>query len=471
MGTEILPHISLAMIVRDAERTLARCLATIRPWVDELVVVDTGSLDHTIRIARESGAEVSTFPWCDDFSAARNVSLQRARGVWVVWMDADDEITAEHGQQLRTVLRADVAPDVLGWSARVRCPVPRSHSDVLGEQVRVIRNGCGIQFSGRVHEQLGSSIKRQGGKIACLPVEFVHAGADHSAAAKQRKFQRDVRLLELELAEHPRSVHAHVHLAMAYESIDQFGQAREIGRRCLDLSRPGHPQRRLAWAICVRNCLKMGDLAGARRGCQDGLCEYPGDPELSFQLARLDLQAGHLRNAHQGFSTALAADGGETMLCLDEGVVSFKAALNLVQVELAMGRTQAAESRLLEAVRRWPGFTPAWKLLGKLFAAQSRIDELEDLLPVLEAAGQIDLWCAWRARLAESRGDFTTANAILQSRIEEADDPLPALRTWLTLARYRQDESLVDALEEQIAHCAEPPSQNRPRADTARIRR
>ena len=98
------PLLSLCMIVRDSSRTLGACLESIRPWVDEIIVVDTGSVDATPEIAESYGANVFYFPWCDDFSAARNQSLSHATGDWLFWMDSDDTIDAENGRKLRELV-------------------------------------------------------------------------------------------------------------------------------------------------------------------------------------------------------------------------------------------------------------------------------------------------------------------------------------------------------------------------------
>src|SRR5205823_1637832 len=81
-------RLSLCMIVRDNARAIRPCLESIRPWVDEMVVVDTGSTDETPRIVEAFGGRLSHFAWCDDFAAARNESLQHARGDWIFWMDS-----------------------------------------------------------------------------------------------------------------------------------------------------------------------------------------------------------------------------------------------------------------------------------------------------------------------------------------------------------------------------------------------
>ena len=80
------------MIVRDEEKNLVRCLKSVVPVVDELIIVDTGSKDNTIDIAKEFGAKVFLFEWCDDFAAARNESLKHATGDWILQLDADDEL-------------------------------------------------------------------------------------------------------------------------------------------------------------------------------------------------------------------------------------------------------------------------------------------------------------------------------------------------------------------------------------------
>src|SRR6478609_466965 len=98
------PTLSLCMIVRDAESSLAAALASAQPFIDEVIVVDTGSRDATRDVARAAGAKVFDFPWCDSFSAARNYSLERATGGWLFWMDADDVLPPASGEELRRIL-------------------------------------------------------------------------------------------------------------------------------------------------------------------------------------------------------------------------------------------------------------------------------------------------------------------------------------------------------------------------------
>jgi len=87
-----------------------------------MVIVDTGSLDETPRIVEAYGGRLFHFPWCDDFSAARNESLRHANGEWLFWMDSDDTIPWECGRGLRRLIDRQTAPNVLAFVVQVHCP-------------------------------------------------------------------------------------------------------------------------------------------------------------------------------------------------------------------------------------------------------------------------------------------------------------------------------------------------------------
>jgi glycosyltransferase involved in cell wall biosynthesis len=80
------------MIVKDAEHKLARTLDGVKSFIDEIVIVDTGSADGTVELAKSYGAKIIRFEWTDDFSEARNVALEATTGDWVMWLDAGDVI-------------------------------------------------------------------------------------------------------------------------------------------------------------------------------------------------------------------------------------------------------------------------------------------------------------------------------------------------------------------------------------------
>lgn len=95
-----MPTLGLAMIVRDEERNLGRCLGSAKGLFDEIIIVDTGSKDRTKEIAASFGAKIHDFAWIDDFSAARNFAFSKVTTEWIMWLDADDELIPEDHARL-----------------------------------------------------------------------------------------------------------------------------------------------------------------------------------------------------------------------------------------------------------------------------------------------------------------------------------------------------------------------------------
>ena len=187
--------LSLCMIVRDNEGTIRPCLESIRPWVDEMIVVDTGSTDRTPEICRELGARVEHFPWCDDFSAARNESLKYARGEWIFWMDSDDTVPADCGRKLRELVECEHSGAILGYVMQVHCPGSQAGDLTVVDHVKLFRNRPDLRFEFRIHEQILPAIRRANGEVGWTDIYVVHSGSDQSPAGQQRKLERDFRIL------------------------------------------------------------------------------------------------------------------------------------------------------------------------------------------------------------------------------------------------------------------------------------
>ncbi len=159
--------LSVCMIVRDEEKTLPRCLESIRGLFDELVIVDTGSSDGTAALAKTYTPNVIFLPWKDDFSYARNKAFGHANGEFLLWLDADDIVEETDFSALRAFLKNE-SPDM------VFCPY---YAGMLTyERERIVKREKGYTFEGRVHEAI---VPR--GKILRYPL-FVR----HLPSEKQR---------------------------------------------------------------------------------------------------------------------------------------------------------------------------------------------------------------------------------------------------------------------------------------------
>jgi tetratricopeptide (TPR) repeat protein len=148
------PLLSLSMIVRNEERTLRRCLASVRAVVDEIVVVDTGSTDGTLEVAAEFGARPAHVTWRRDFAWARQQAMDRARGRWVMWLDADDVVEGIDGLRERL---AQADPSIAGFSWKyVNARDEYGHSISECWRERCVRHDGRFQWAGTVHEVLSA---------------------------------------------------------------------------------------------------------------------------------------------------------------------------------------------------------------------------------------------------------------------------------------------------------------------------
>jgi GT2 family glycosyltransferase/Tfp pilus assembly protein PilF len=196
------PHLSVCLIARNEERFLGQCLDSVKGLADQIVVVDTGSTDRTVEIARTHGAEVHAFTWCDDFSAARNAALEHARGDWVLMLDADEELPPAQHEALRKLLRAAA---VISW--RLRLQDVGREAEGCSYVPRLFRNAPGLFYVGRVHEQVFTSleVRRQewGLETRMGDATLRHYGYTKELTQERDKVGRNLRLLERAVIETP----------------------------------------------------------------------------------------------------------------------------------------------------------------------------------------------------------------------------------------------------------------------------
>jgi tetratricopeptide (TPR) repeat protein len=422
-----------------------------------MIVVDTGSQDLTPVVARECGARVEFFDWCDDFSAARNESLKYATSDWIFWMDADDVIDEGNGRRLRE-LAACAPEDVFGFTAAVRClPRPGEEAGVeVVDHVKLIRNHPGVRFEFHIHEQVLPSIRRLGKEVAHSEVYVTHAGYDVSPAGQQRKRERDLRLLGLDLKSHPDHPFVHFNMGMTALHLGNLELAEEHLVRSIQLAGPGESHVRKAYALLVASHRRQGAWAAARRTCEEGLAVCPDDPELLFNLGITCHHTGEHATAEQSYRRILEGrTDGPHLGSLDTGLTGYKARHNLAALYRDMGRPADAEQQLGEAVREEPAFVPSWFGLAELMDSAQRRTELAVLADHLcTPAGVGGVARLVRARLLSDEGRYAEALTVATEAIAAPLGPNRAhslrLHSHLLLRLGRPAEA-IPALRELVA--------------------
>ena len=202
-------NIALVVIARNEERCIERCLRSAAPYVDDMLVLDTGSTDRTVEIAQQCGARVATFDWIDDFAAARNAALDAVDARWRLVLDADEwlEDTAAALRDLsRETARFVGAVNVISLlDADRNTGQPLQASDWLS---RVLPEG--VRYSGRIHETPVHSLP-----VRRLPVTVWHDG--YLVNQRQHKQGRNLALLQRALAEQPGDAYFRYQLAREQE--------------------------------------------------------------------------------------------------------------------------------------------------------------------------------------------------------------------------------------------------------------
>ena len=191
--------LSVCIIAKNEALIIGRCLESIKPAADEIVVVDTGSEDNTIRIAESCGAQVISSDWRDDFSYSRNISIKHAKGDWILWLDADDIVPLESIPKIKK-LKQEKPDKVFGMVVRNQKPNGTGTEFV---QARMFPNHSSILFERPIHEQVMPSALRLGMKMVNTDVVIEHYGYAVPEEMK-KKAQRNVSLLlkEAEKTEH-----------------------------------------------------------------------------------------------------------------------------------------------------------------------------------------------------------------------------------------------------------------------------
>ncbi len=368
------------MIVKDEEANIGRCLRSLQGKVDEIIVVDTGSTDRTIEIARQYGARVFRFTWRDDFAAARNESIRHARGAWLFWTDADEELMEETPGGLRALCRRPEQPE--GWlvSCRNLCSEDGDVSTVI-RQWRLFRNNIGLRFTGRIHEHLTHA---DGSTLAYLlfqdEVWIRHWGYMPEPGLMKRKRARNERLLNIAVQESPDDSFVQYNLGKQYVSHHEFEEGLPALMRAIDLwlaqGRNPHAYVGNMFALAINAAVELkdnqravdlaalvpDDLVSADILFQSGVARWRlGDHERAIEQLERAWQDPCVRQSIEGDPSsytwrplsALAQfymDRGQLDLAYERAQQAYAHGPNLPNVLYALALVSSRAGRHLESV-------------------------------------------------------------------------------------------------------------------------
>lgn len=334
---------ALVIIARDEERSIARCIGSARNFVDEVLVLDTGSRDRTREIASDHGARVHHFDWQDDFSAARNRALDLADADWNLVLDADEWLVSG-GEWLARLPGMD---PLLGV-ADIHSMYERDAASSVS-QSRITRLlPRGVRYQGVVHEQPVSDLQR-------VPVPLVIRHDGYLPAQMLRKQGRNQRLLLQEWSRNPRDAYVNYQLGVDFELGKDFSKACAYYETAMvHLEAPSGYEHDL----CVRYLYCLGQAGRHGEGlalAQAQMPKWQDSPDFFFSLGGVLLDAAIAKlDGHDAHWLSMAQASWER--CLEIGEVdsglhgrvagrgSYLAAHNLAVMHEQLGNLDEAQA-------------------------------------------------------------------------------------------------------------------------------
>lgn len=269
----------MVMIARDEAQAIGRALASVRPHVERMIVVDTGSRDDTPVLAAAAGAEVFHFAWRDDFAAARNAALERSDADWNLILDADEWI--EGGASALGPERLPADDGFIGQAQVVSAIADGGEASTARSWIPRLLP-AGVRYRGRVHEQPATALPQ-----VRLPLLIGHDG--YLAEALARKGDRNETLLMAELKERPGEAYLWYQLAKEHQVRDRPPQAAFCFSEALRLAAPDAPFRHalVVRAITAFKAARQFEAAQALANAEHA--RWPQSPDFFFALGDLYL--------------------------------------------------------------------------------------------------------------------------------------------------------------------------------------
>ena len=361
------PTLALCMIVKNEEAVLDQCLESVSALIDDIILVDTGSTDNTKEVGRRFGARIVSAPWKNNFSWARNVSLEYAKSDWILVLDADETICPKDHARIR-----DCFTDAhrFGFALEQRTygnnPNFKNWIQSLGEYgeetgyagyvrsplVRLFRNDDRIRFEGAVHELVEPALTRHGLPYGRTSIPIHHYGKVREPSRMEEKARLYLAIGKQKVASHPDNPKALSELGAQHLELKSYPEAVSLFQRVAAL-KPGDPD---VQADLGATLLRQGEFKKAEAALQTALSFSPDHIDALFNLGAIFLKKGRYDEAEPVFSRILKIHPAHG-----------NAYAALGSVYLCRKRTEEAVPYLLKAARMNPGDADVYSNLAWAF--------------------------------------------------------------------------------------------------------
>ncbi|MCL2663678.1 MAG: glycosyltransferase [Oscillospiraceae bacterium] len=230
-------RLSQCMIVKNEEKNIERALAWAKDIAYEQIVVDTGSTDRTVELAKKMGAKVHHFEWINDFAAAKNYAMDLAKGDWIAILDADEYMSPEDAKELYTILKKIQSDAIASKKCdAVQCTFvnldDKGNATSIINHQRIFRNRPDLRFTGKIHEV----ITLKNGYLEAPNIRILHTGYTQTSYKETNKKDRNLELLRKEHENDPENPDIMFYLADSLKSMgdEEMTEAEALFQKALN---------------------------------------------------------------------------------------------------------------------------------------------------------------------------------------------------------------------------------------------
>jgi glycosyltransferase involved in cell wall biosynthesis len=316
------------MIIKNEEAYLERCLSSVNKYVDEIIIVDTGSTDNSIEIARQYTNNIYDFIWNEDFSAARNFSIEKAKSDFILVLDADEYILDT--QKLKGSLDQNSDYYILNIKN-----LSKTEVTYYSQAIRLFKNNIGLKYNNRIHEHL--NIEQEGIKYSGIELDsplIYHTGYSKEVYNNRNKSKRNLLLLEREIKENP-SGYTYFNLGKQYKIDKNYKKALENLKAAYYKSKNMNYLNELLYHMvdCLRHLKRYNE---ALKLVDDSLEVFPFYIDLQFVKARILEEMGYLTEAEKSYHRCIDLKKVESNFTY-EGVGDYLAYFQLSKIHSSIG--------------------------------------------------------------------------------------------------------------------------------------
>ena len=368
------PTISLCMITKNEEHFLPQCLESVKGIVDEIIIVDTGSTDKTIEIAKEYGAKVYNFPWENNFSQARNEFLKYVTSDWILVLDADEVLAPESKNNLKELIKLPVL-QLTGYQVKIRNYTQENSEmdSVEHYTMRIFPNSPKLRYTGVIHEQMEHvEGKNKLDKLITNDIIILHYGYERKLMTERGKSDRNLEMLEHAIQEEKENPFHYFNLGLTYKVAGKLEESLEALQTSIKMCKdkeqfPTYISATYSYLLSVLDELLRFEEAIEVAKEAEKFTYNNGDYWINLGTAYT--ATGEYDKAVEAYKKASSLRTEEfTSLVYDKGATTWKPYAGLGNVYLFQKDLNKAFSYWKRALKEYPQNKPLLLSMGRLCA-------------------------------------------------------------------------------------------------------